>query len=99
MKKYFVLYMAKPTDFKKVVAMIRKMKPAEMKKFNDEWSGWSKGKGVWDMGAPLGQNMRVKKSGVAAARNEIGGYSIVKANTHADAAKKMRSSPHFKMLP
>ena len=91
--------MAKPADFKKVVANMKKMKPEDMKKFNKEWSSWGKGKGVWDMGAPVGQNMRVKKSGASAAHNEIGGYSIVKAKTHAEAAKKMRSSPHFKLLP
>ena len=91
--------MAKPADFKKVVAKMKKMKPEELKKFDKEWSSWGKGKGVWDMGAPLGQNMRVKKGGVSKAHNEIGGYSIVSATSHADAAKKMRTNPHFRWLP
>jgi hypothetical protein len=99
MKKYVVLYMAKPADFKKVIASTQKLPPAEMKKMMDEWSKWGNGKGVWNKGAPLGQNMRVKKGGIASARNEIGGYSIVEAKSHAEAAKKMRTSPHFKILP
>jgi hypothetical protein len=99
MKKYFVLYMAKPADFKKVVAQIGKMKPEERDKLMKDWNTWGKGKGVWEMGAPLGQNMRVKKSGVASTRNEIGGYSVVEAKSHAEAAKKMRTSPHIKMFP
>jgi hypothetical protein len=99
MKKYFVLYMAKSADFKKVVAGMKKMKPEEIKKLDKEWSSWGKGKGVWDMGAPVGQNLRVKKGGVTASKNEVGGYTIITAKTHAEAAKKMRSNPHFKMLP
>ena len=91
--------MAKPADFKKVVAQMKKMKQADFKKFNDEWAAWGKGKGVWNMGAPVGKNMRVKKAGVSAARNEIGGYSIITAKTHAEAAQKMRSNPHLKLIP
>ena len=87
MKKYFVLYMAKPADFKKVVASMGKMPKAQMAKFNKEWGAWTKKVGMVDGGAPLGKNMRVTKRGAKVSRNDVGGYSLIKANSHAEAAR------------
>lgn len=100
MKKYFVLYMASEGDFKKAMADMPKMSPEDMKKSMDEWTDWMKAKGgVVDMGAPLGKTMKVTPSEVLPMRNEIGGYSIIEAASHEEAAKKMQDSPHFKMMP
>ena len=98
MKKYFVLYMAKPADFKKVIASMGKMSKAQMAKFNKGWGAWSKRVGMINPGAPVGKNMRVTRKGARVSRNEIGGYSIIQAASHAEAAKKLRNSPHFKMI-
>ncbi|MFZ2555637.1 MAG: hypothetical protein WAX57_02255 [Minisyncoccia bacterium] len=43
--------------------------------------------------------MKVTPSSVEPMRNEIGGYSIIEAESHDEAAKKMQDSPHFKMMP
>ncbi len=51
------------------------------------------------MGAPLGKTMKVTPSSVEPMRNEIGGYSIIEAESHDETAKKMQDSPHFKMMP
>lgn len=100
MKKYFVLYMASEGDFKKAMADMPKMSPEDLKKSMDEWTDWMKAKGgVVDMGAPLGKTMKVTPSEVLPMRNEIGGYSIIEAASHEEAAKKMQDSPHFKMMP
>ncbi|HEV3245016.1 MAG TPA: hypothetical protein VG102_01525 [Candidatus Paceibacterota bacterium] len=99
MKKFFVLYMAKPADFQKVMADMGKMTPEQQKESMKEWEGWGKGKGVVDMGAPLGKTKRVTASDIEDAKNEVGGYSIIEAASHDEAAKKMRSNPHFKMIP
>ncbi len=100
MKKYFVLYMASEGDFKKAMAQMPTMTEAERKASMDEWMVWMKSKGgVVDMGAPLGKTKRVTPSAIADARNEIGGYSIVEAQSHEEAAQKMQDSPHFKMIP
>lgn len=100
MKKYFVFYMASEGDFKKVMAEIPKMTPEQRKASMDDWMSWMKSKGgMVDMGAPLGKTKRVTPSEVQPMRNEIGGYSIVEANSHEEAAKMMQDSPHFKMMP
>lgn len=99
MKKFFVLYMASSADFQKVMSEMGKMTKEQQKEMNDEWEAWGKGKGVVDMGAPLGKTKRVKASDISDTKNEIGGYSIIEAKSHDEAAKKMQSNPHFGMIP
>jgi len=99
MKKYFVLYMASEGDFKKAMAEMPAMTPDQQKQSMQEWMGWMKAKGVVDMGAPLGKTKKVTPSEITDFRNEIGGYSIIEAESHDEAAQKMQDSPHFKMMP
>lgn len=100
MKKFFVFYMASESDFKKAMAGMSSVTPEQQKKSMEDWTVWMKEKGgVVDMGAPLGKTKRVTPSDVTDMRNEIGGYSIVEAESHEEAAKKMQDSPHFKMMP
>ncbi len=91
--------MAKTADFKKIMASMGKMTPAQQKASMQDWAKWMKGARVVDGGAPLGKTKRVKSKSIADSKNEVGGYSIIKANSHAEAAKKMQSNPHFKMIP
>lgn len=51
------------------------------------------------MGAPLGKTKKVTPNNVSDLRNEIGGYSIIEAENHEEAAKRMQDSPHFQMMP
>lgn len=90
--------MAKPADFKKVVAGMKKMSKEQMDEFNKEWGVWTKKIGMTDSGAPVGKNWRVNSKGAKAVSNEVGGYSIIAAATPSEAAKKLKSSPHFKMI-
>ncbi len=100
MKKYFVLYMASEGDFKKAMDQMGNVTPEEQKASMKEWEEWMKRVGgVVDMGAPLGKTKRVTPTEVSDMRNGIGGYSIIEAESHDDAAKKMQDSPHFKMMP
>jgi hypothetical protein len=100
MKKYLVQYMAKEDDFREVMAEAASSTPQQQEEFNREWEGWMKSKdGVVDMGAALGKTKRVTPEGVSDTRNQVGGYSIVEAESHEEAARKMQDSPHFKMMP
>jgi hypothetical protein len=51
-----------------------------------------------DGGAPLGKSKRVNAKGTSETKNDVGGYSIVQAES-AEAATKMfgRDHPHFQM--
>ncbi len=79
--------------------MMKNTTPEERKTGMEEWGKWMKKhkKDLIDMGAPLGKTKRVDKNGITDAKNEIGGYSIVKAKSHEAAAALFKDNPHFKM--
>jgi hypothetical protein len=97
MKKYFVLYMAPVAEMQKMMAGST---PEQQKEGMDAWMQWMEAhkEHFVEMGSPLGKTMRVKDGAVESAANDVGGYSIVQANSHEEAAEIMKDSPHF-MLP
>jgi hypothetical protein len=97
MKKFLVLYMAKPAEFAKVM---KNSTPEQQKKDMDAWMKWmgDHSASLADGGAPLGKTKRVDAKGTSDTKNGIGGYSIVQAKT-ANAAAKLfgKKHPHFKI--
>jgi hypothetical protein len=96
-KKYMVLYMASGAAFAK---MMKESTPKQQEKGMQAWLKWMNKhkKSLVDGGAPLGKTKRVDAKGAANAKNEIGGYSIVQAQSH-DAAAKMfgKDHPHLQI--
>lgn len=92
MKKFMVLYMASGAEFEK---MMKNSTPEEQKKGMDAWMNWmnSNKKSIVEGGAPLGKTKRVDAKGVSSTKNEIGGYSVVQAESH-DAAAKIFGKDH-----
>lgn len=99
MKKFIVLYMAKSEDFKKMMERMKDVSQEEQKASMQEWKSWAESCGMVDMGAGLGKTKKVTPEGATDISNEIGGYSFIEAESHEDAAEKMKGSPHFKMMP
>jgi hypothetical protein len=60
---------------------------------------WSKtaAKTIVDMGAPLGKSMRVTKTGGSPVTNDLGGYSILQAESKEALAEGLKGHPHFMM--
>src|ERR1700737_5444904 len=97
MKKFMVLYMASGAEFEK---MMKNATPEQQKKGMDGWMKWmnKNKKSLVDGGAPLGKTKRVDAKGASNTKNEVGGYSIVQAES-ADAATKLfgKDQPHLQM--
>ena len=95
MKKFLVLYRAPNTSFEQMM----KAPPEQQKAGMDAWMAWSKkaGKQLVDMGAPLGKNLRVTKSGPSPASNDLGGYSIMQAESKEALGESLKGHPHFMM--
>src|SRR3954449_5510775 len=97
MKKFMVLYMASKAEFEK---MMKNSTPEQQKKGMDAWMKWMNENktSLVDCGAPLGITKRVDSSGASNTKNEMGGYSVVQAETH-DAAAKMfgKEHPHLQV--
>ncbi len=97
MKKFLVLYMANSAEFER---MMQNSTPEQQKKGMEAWMKWmgDNQASLVDGGAPLGKTKRVDAKGASDAKNDIGGYSVVQANS-ADAATKIigKDHPHLQM--
>ena len=64
-----------------------------------EWQAWMKKHkaSFADQGGPAGKTKRVAASGVTDTKNDIGGYSVVQAESYEAAAALFRDNPHLSM--
>ena len=94
MKKFLVLYRASQSGFEQMM----KSTPEQQKAGMDAWMAWStKAAGsIVDMGAPLGKAVKVTKTGgVAQSPNDLGGFTIMQAESKEALAATMKEHPHF----
>jgi hypothetical protein len=97
MKKFMILYMAPVATFEK---MMREATPADMEKGMAGWMKWMNDhrSAIVDGGAPLGKTKRVDAKGVSPVKNEMGGYTIVQAESHDEVAGMFSMDhPHLQM--
>lgn len=79
--------------------MMAETSPEDRQKGMAEWGVWmqSHAADFADMGGPTGKNMSVTKGGASEVSNDIGGYSVVQAESKEVAARLLADSPHFSM--
>ncbi len=95
MKKFLVLYRAPASSFQ----MMQKATPEQQKAGMDAWMAWGTkaASAIVDMGAPLGKSLRVTNAGSGASTNDLGGYSILQAESKEALAETLKGHPHFMM--
>ncbi len=95
MKKFLVLYKAPVSSFEQAM----KATPEQQKEGMAAWMAWGKtaAASIVDMGAPLGKALRVTKGGSSPITNDLGGYSILQAESKEALAAILKGHPHFMM--
>jgi hypothetical protein len=95
MKKFLVLYKAPMSSFEQM----KQATPEQQKAGMDAWMTWSKKASgtIVDMGGPLGKSLRVTKTGSSPATNDLGGYSVLQAESKEALAESLKGHPHFMM--
>jgi hypothetical protein len=95
MKKFLVLYKAPAAAFEQAM----KATPEQQKGGMDGWMTWGKkaAASIVDMGAPLGKSLRVVQDGASPSTNDLGGYSILQAESKEALAETLKGHPHFMM--
>jgi len=65
------------------------------------WKAWvEKNQGALvAMGGQLGKTKKVSQRGVADVSNEMGAFTVVRAESHEAAAKLFENHPHFVIFP
>src|SRR4051794_21733890 len=93
MKKFLVLYKAPASSFEQM----RKATPEQQAAGMNAWMSWSKkaASTIVDMGGPLGKSLRVTPGGASPTSNDLGGYSVLQAESKEALAETLKDHPHF----
>ena len=93
MKKFLVLYKAPASSFEKM----KSATPEQQKAGMDAWMSWGKksASSIVDMGGPLGKSLRVTQGGAGPVANDLGGYSVLQAESKEALAESLKGHPHF----
>jgi hypothetical protein len=65
------------------------------------WKGWVQANhaSIVEMGGPLGKTKKISKAGIEDISNLMGGYTVVRAASHEEAAALFKDHPHFTIFP
>lgn len=93
MKKFLALYCASAER----LAMWSTMPQEDGEKAMADWMTWQNAHldAVVDPGDPTGKNTRLTKDGTSDAANEVCGYSVIKAESKAEALEVLKGCPHL----
>ncbi len=96
MKKFLALYRMDMEAMKKMMA---ESSPEDRAKGMEEWKTWMAAHqaDMADMGGPTGKNMKVTKDGATEESNDLGGFTVIQAESIEAAAKLLADNPHFSM--
>lgn len=96
MKNFLVTYMGSPDR-----AGRDEVDDASVQAGMKAWSEWAtrNATSIVDQGAPVGKTKRVGTDGISDIRNRVAAYAIVRAESHAAAAKLFEGHAHFTIFP
>ena len=65
------------------------------------WKAWADKHhaAIVSMGGPLGKTKKVSQRGVDDISNELGAFTVVRADSHEAAARLFEKHPHFAIFP
>lgn len=65
------------------------------------WKAWVEKhqSAIAGMGGPLGKTKKVTQRGIEDVSNELGAFTVVRAESHEAAAKLFENHPHFTIFP
>ncbi len=94
MKKFLVLYGSSVPAREQIA----KAPPEQAKAGMDLWMAWAKkaGHAIIDLGAPLGDAMRVEGGSTSSSASKVAGFSILQAESGKELARLLKDHPHYK---
>ncbi len=94
--KFLILYKA-PIS---AMEQMKNASPEDMKKGMEPWMAWGErcGKGLIDMGSPVGNAHSITKSNHGETKSTIAGYSILEADSWKDLKKMLDGHPHIMFM-
>lgn len=101
MKTFLAIYTGSQSGMDAWKSMDATQRAEKEKAGIDAWKNWGTEHqaSIADQGHPLGKTKRVSADGIADIRNQMTGYTIVRAESHDAAARLFEQHPHFTIFP
>lgn len=101
MKNYLAIFTGSPAAMDAWKSMDAAQREVKEKEGMQAWKAWvtKHQASIVDHGNPLGKTKRISAAGIADTRNNMGAYTIVRADSHEDAARLFEQHPHFTIFP
>jgi hypothetical protein len=102
MKTFLAIYIGTEATLKEKWGKLDEAKRKQLEAQGIEaWMAWgtTHAASIVDRGSPLGTTKRAASDGITDIKNNMTGYVLVRAESHAAAAKLFESHPHFTIFP
>lgn len=101
MKTFLAVYTGTPAGMEKWHALSEAERKQREQTGIKAWGDWmtKHHAAVAVEGGPLGKTKRVNPAGISDIRNNLGGFVVVRAESHEAAARMFEGHPHFTIFP
>ena len=101
MKNFMAVFTGNPANLEQFQRLDAEKRQEKERAGMDAWMKWGEtnAKSIVENGGPLGKTKRVTKDGLSDIRNNLAGYTVVRAESHEAAAKLFLNHPHFTIFP
>jgi hypothetical protein len=101
MKTFLAVYTGTASAMESWKSLPEKEVQARQAKGIKAWHEWvdRHRASIVEDGSPLGRTKSVSKKGITDTRNNLGAYTVVRAESHEEAAKLFLDHPHFTIFP
>ena len=101
MKTFLAVYTGTPAGFERWKNLDEATRKAREGAGMKAWTDWAAAHATDTVfeGGPLGKTKQVSPDGIADIRNNMAGFTVIKAESHEAAAKLFVKHPHFSIFP
>jgi hypothetical protein len=101
MKNYLGVFLGKPEAMDAWRAMPEAERNQKQQAGIEAWHKWvsDNKESIAEMGSPLGKTKRIDENGISDTRNELGAWTVVRADSQNEAARLFVNHPHFTIFP
>lgn len=101
MKRFLAVFTGTPEKFTQWMALSEVERKRREAEGMAAWQKWAEdhAAAIIDMGGPLSRTQRVAADGISDVRNNLGGYTVLHAESQEAAAALFRNHPHFMLFP
>jgi hypothetical protein len=101
MKTFLAVYTGTPAGFERWKGLDEATRKAREASGMKAWMDWATAHSADTVfeGGPLGKTKQVSPDGITDIRNNMAGFTVIRAESHEAAAKLFEKHPHFSIFP